>query len=227
MVNNEEVSKIASSTKKAIRVSNSSNQAVTKAYINQSINFTRDDVYLANDKKVKEIIWSSILDGGTTLTCGVRSNKRYNAVTKSPIGHSYSWEAGPGLIHWNCRSVGIPVDENNVITSGSGEGFVADSGSRTAIGAGSGYERGDNKTEQGKRYKIPSKNNSLKKEVVEASTDYETWLKRQPKAFVQDAIGVTKADAFLSGKANLGDFVVQDGKELTVKQLEKKLKLGE
>lgn len=220
-------SKIATSAKKAIRTSNSNNQAVTKTYVNQSVNFSRDDVYLANDDKVHQILWSTILDAGTTLTCGVRSNKRYDAKTKEPIGHPYEWGAGPGLIHWGCRSLGIPVDKDDIITSGTGEGFVVGSGSRTAIGAEKGYERGENKNAQGKRYKIPSKNNALEKEVVSGKTDYESWLKRQPKAFVQDAIGVTKADAFLSGKANLGDFVVQDGRELSVKQLEKKLKLGE
>ncbi len=202
-------SKVATSAKRAIRTANSNNQAVTKAYVNQSVNFSRDDVYTTNDDKVEQILWSSILDGGTTLTCGVRSNKRYDAKTKEPIGHNNEWGAGPGLIHWGCRSLGIPVDKDDVITSGTGKGFVVGSGSRTAIGAEKGYERGDNKTAQGKRFKIPSKNNALERETVSGKTDYETWLKRQPKAFVEDAIGVTKADAFLSGKATLGDFVVQ------------------
>lgn len=218
---------LSASAKRAMRKANSNNQAVTKTYVNQSVNFSRDNVYLANDDKVDQIIWSSILDGGTTLTCGVRSNKRYDAKTKEPIGHSNEWGAGPGLIHWGCRSVGIPVDKNDVISSGTGEGFVFGSGSKTAIGGGKNYERGDNKRADGKRFKIPSKNNALEKDVVSAKTDYEVWLKRQPRAFVRDAIGVSKANAFLSGKAKLGDFVVQNGRELSVKQLEKKLKLGE
>lgn len=218
--------KILISAKKAISVSNSNNQAVTRAYINQSVNISRDEVYSRNDEKVVEIIWSSILDGGTTLTCGVRSNKRYDAKTKEPIGHNNDWNGGPGIIHWGCRSIGIPADKDNLIASGSGEGYLVGSGSRTAIGAEKGYERGDNKNEQGKRFKIPSKNNSLEVEVVSGRTSYETWLKTQPKAFVEDAIGVTKANAFLSGKATLGDFVVESGRELTVKQLTEKLKLN-
>lgn len=216
-------SKLVTASKRAIRASNSNNQAITKAYVNQSINFSRDDVYLANDDKVKEILWSTILDGGTTLTCGVRSNKRYNAKTKEPIDHANEWKGGPGLIHWNCRSVGIPVDENDIITSGSGKGYVVGSGSRTAIGAEKGYQRGDNKNAQGKRYKIPSKDNFLDRETVSGKTDYSTWLKRQPRAFVEDSLGVKKADLFLSGKSDLGDFVVQDGTELSVKQLEARL----
>jgi len=225
-IKDRSASKVLSVSKKAIRNANSNNQSVTKAYVNQSVNVSRDEVYLQNDKFVTEIIWSSILDGGTTITCGVRSNKRYDAKTKEPIGHDNAWNNGPGLIHWGCRSVGIPVNKDNIITSGSGKGFPIDSGSRTAIGADTGYERGDNKKADGKRFKIPSVNNELQKEVVSATTDYETWLKRQPRAFVQDSIGVAKADAFLSGKAKLGDFVVKDGTELSVKQLEKQLKLG-
>lgn len=220
-----EVSKIATSANRAIKTANSNNQAVTKAYVNQSVNFSRDDVYKVNDDKVKEILWSSILDSGTTLTCGVRSNKRYDPVTKAPIDHDNEWNDGPGLIHWNCRSLGIPVDENDIITSGTGGGFVVDSGDRTAIGAEEGYERGGNKKDDGKRYKIPSVNNDLERESVSAKVDYSTWLKRQPRAFVEDSIGVAKADAFLSGKAELSEFVVPSGREITVKQLKETINL--
>lgn len=227
VLNNETPDGIISSARNAMRVSNSNNDSVTKAYINQSVNFSRDAVYSANDEKVNQIIWSSILDSGTTLTCGVRSNKRYDAKTKRPIGHSNEWNGGPGVIHWGCRSLAIPVDENDVISSGTGEGFVFGSGDRTAIGADSGYERGDNKKTDGKRFRLPSKNNKLRKDVVSAKTDYETWLKRQPRAFVEDTLGVTRASAFLNGEASLGDFVVQNGRKLSVKELEKSINLGE
>lgn len=218
-----DVNQLANGAKTAMRVSNNNSQSVVRAYFDQSSNLSRDDVYLQNDDKVKEIIWSSILDSGTTITCGVRSNKRYNAVTKEPIGHDNAWGEGPGRIHFGCRSVGIPVDENEIITSGSGAGFKFSSGTQTAIGAEKGYARGDNSNNQGRRYKLPTKSNFLEKQLVSGSTDYETWLRRQPKAFVQDALGVNRAERFLKGKEPLRSFVVPDGTELTVKQLNKKL----
>lgn len=221
--NNGDVEKLLQGAKTAIRASNNNSQSVTRAYFDQASNFSRDAVYLQNDSRVKEIIWSSILDSATTITCMVRSNKRYDAVTKEPIGHDAEWGEGPGRIHFGCRSVGIPVDENEIITSGEGAGFKFSEGTKTAIGAEKDYEKGDNKNSQGKRYKLPSKNNKLEKQLVNANTDYETWLKKQPRAFVQDTLGTNRAKRFLDGNEKLSSFVIPDGTELTVKQLNKRL----
>jgi hypothetical protein len=39
----------------------------------------------------------------------VRDGKRYTAGTHKPIGHSVPWLAGPGRLHWQCRSSSVPV----------------------------------------------------------------------------------------------------------------------
>lgn len=215
--------KIATSAKRGIRASNNNSQSVTAAYFNQASNISRDEVYSQNDSRVKQIVWSSILDSGTTITCGVRSNKRYDAKTKAPIDHNNQWKEGPGKIHFGCRSVPVPIDAEGVITSGPGADFKYSEGSKTAIGADENYERGDNLKKDGKRFKIPTKNNELQKEVVSANLDYEDWLRSQPREFVEDAIGVNKAERFLDQGLSLNTFVVPSGRELSVKQLNKKL----
>lgn len=214
---------LASSVSGAVRKSNNAAKAVTEGYVSQSANIAHDRAYAQNEEWVEEIIWSTILDSRTTVTCGVRSNKRYDAVTKAPIDHDNEWGAGPGLIHWGCRSFPIPTRKNGK-TLVNGEFVNWKDGDRTAIGAEKGYERGDNKKQDGKVYHIPTANNKLEVEVVSASTDYETWLRRQPKAFVQDTLGVTRAELFLTDNVKLDKFVVESGRELTVKQLENQLK---
>ena len=220
---NKGVDNLLVGAKKAMRVSNSNSQGITRAYFDQASNFARDDVYLQNDDRVKQIIWSSILDSRTTLICAARSNLRYDAITKEPIGHNLEWGEGVGRIHFGCRSIGIPVDEEDIITSGSGKDFKFQDGTKTAFGADEDYERGDNKNSQGRVYKNATKDNFLEKQLVDANTNYETWLRRQPKPFIQDTLGVNRAERFLKRKEPLSSFVVPNGTELTVKQLNKKL----
>ena len=212
-------SQLATAAKRSIKIANQNASTITKIHVNQFSNISRDEVYGKNDDKVKEIIWSSILDSGTTLTCGVRSNKRYDPKTKKPIGHSNDWGGGPGAIHFKCRSFEVPTGEDGVITSGPGEGLKYNEGTRTAIGGGEDYERGDNERVDGKRAKLPNKNNELEKQLLPATTDYESWLRTQPREFVEDSIGVGKAGAFLDDKISLQSFVVEDGRELTLSQI--------
>lgn len=208
--------------KNAVIKSNNAAPKISDAFINQSISVTRDEVYQQNEKWVGELIWNSILDGRTTVTCGVRSNQRYDAKTFEPIGHSEPWDAGPGRIHWHCRSWAIPVTVEGKAKI-DGEFVDWDEGQRTAIGAKKDYQRGDNLNKStGKVNEIPSKNNNLKINSLPGATDYETWLRTQPLAFVQDTLGVGKAALFIDNKLPLGNFVVPSGRELTLKQLKLK-----
>ena len=57
------------------------------------------------DGLVKAIVWDSTFDSRTTLEwCVPRHGKRYDAITKAPIGHGLAWGGGPGVIHPRCRS---------------------------------------------------------------------------------------------------------------------------
>jgi len=218
-VDSEKPSKLAIRAKQSIRTANKNSDTITKTYVNQFSNVSRDEVYNANPDNVIEIIWSTILDSGTTVTCGVRSNKRYDAKTKDPIDHDNDWGGGPGVIHFGCRSVPIPTDAGGLIASGPAKGEKFDEGTKTAIGGNENYERGDNENRAGGRAKIPSKHNELEKQLVKGKVDYESWMRTQPRAFVEDSLGVGKAREFLDNNKPLKEFVVSDGTELTLAQL--------
>ena len=53
--------------------------------------------------------WLSTLDSHTSKICIVRDNLRYNVKTKEGIGHSVPYGAGPGRIHFGCRSTSVFV----------------------------------------------------------------------------------------------------------------------
>ena len=42
--------------------------------------------------------------------CRIRDGKRYTEDHK-PIGHKLPWGAGPGRLHWQCRSTSLPLLE--------------------------------------------------------------------------------------------------------------------
>lgn len=202
-----------------INTSNTNVDAVFGAYISNSVEETRDALYAANDDVVDIIIWSSILDGSTTVTCGLRNGKKYDAKTKKPIGHPHKYGAGPGRIHFGCRSAGIPGTSKGVMLEGPRMGQNIKDAKKRAVGAEDDYERGDDRNKAGKKYKRVTKNNNLEREIVPFDQDYSQWLKQQPRPFVEDKLGVSKASLFLDKNVSLNNFVVEDGTELTVDEL--------
>lgn len=96
--------------KKIQNITKHNTKTISNTFINHFTNTARNDVYETNDN-INQVVWVSILDANTTRLCQVRSQKLYNADTHQPLGHSYSWGNGPGHIHFNCRSIAVPVDD--------------------------------------------------------------------------------------------------------------------
>jgi SPP1 gp7 family putative phage head morphogenesis protein len=59
------------------------------------------------------------------------------------------------------------------------------------------------------------------KTKVNQSTTYESWLRRQPKDFVDDVLGRTRGALFRRGKLPISKFVDESGKTLTLDELRK------
>lgn len=63
----------------------------------------------ANADLVKATQWVSTLDNHTTPMCRIRDGLEYTPDTHKPIGHHIPWGDGPGRLHFNCRSMSVPV----------------------------------------------------------------------------------------------------------------------
>ena len=59
------------------------------------------------------------------------------------------------------------------------------------------------------------------KTKVRETTTYESWLRRQPKDFVDDVLGRTRGALFRRGKLPISKFVDESGKTLTLDELRK------
>jgi hypothetical protein len=85
-------------------------EAVVRTAISHTAQTARQLTYDANADIVKALKWVSTLDSRTSPMCRVRDGLNYTAtVPHKPVGHKVPWGDGPGRLHFNCRSVSVPV----------------------------------------------------------------------------------------------------------------------
>lgn len=83
-------------------------ESVVRTAIGHTAGFARDRFYDANDDVLGALAWVSTLDGRTSPPCRLRDGLRYTP-DHDPIGHHVPWGAGPGRLHFNCRSSSVPI----------------------------------------------------------------------------------------------------------------------
>lgn len=82
---------------------------VVQTALSHTAQTARQAMVDANADLVKATRWVSTLDTRTSPQCRIRDGLEYTADTHKPIGHSVPWGDGPGRLHFNCRSVSVPV----------------------------------------------------------------------------------------------------------------------
>jgi hypothetical protein len=83
--------------------------AVVQTALSHTAQTARQVMTDANADLVKATRWVSTLDTRTSPMCRIRDGLEYTPETHKPIGHSVPWGDGPGRLHFNCRSVSVPV----------------------------------------------------------------------------------------------------------------------
>lgn len=186
-------------------------KTLTRSYLQHSAMEARYDTLDSLDAVIG-YVWNATLDSRTTPhICGIRDGHKYDKDGKSLDG-GLPWDAGPGRIHFNCRSSPIPIlrDAPN----------LAEEYSRPAINAGKEYESGDNKTNRGTPRK-PTKPNIekgiFKVVQVQKGTVYEGWLKSQKTDYIGDIVGKENAVPFKKGEITLAD--IAKSKNTNIKDL--------
>lgn len=181
-------------------------KTLTRSYYHHAQAEARYDTLSEFDEAIEYYVWLSTLDHRTTPhICGVRDMMKFNKKYE-PIGHSLQWEAGPGRIHFNCRSTWFAVFD--------GMEDIEESLTRPSFGSGEDYKRGDNITRNGKVRKPTRKNvenKIFKSEKVKGGTTYEDVLKKQNLDYITDVFKGDKdfAKQFKEGNKKLMDWVKQ------------------
>ena len=88
-------------------------QTIVRTALAHTAQTARTQLYLANADLIKARRWDATLDTRTSEGCRIRDGKLYtNEEHPRPIGHSIPWLQGPGRLHFNCRSVDVPVTKS-------------------------------------------------------------------------------------------------------------------
>lgn len=83
---------------------------IVQTALSHTAQLARQASYDANADIIKAIKWTSVLDSKTSAPCRIRDGRLYTPdKSHKPIGHKIPWGAGAGRLHFNCRSVSVPV----------------------------------------------------------------------------------------------------------------------
>jgi hypothetical protein len=166
------------------------------------------------------------IDDVVGISIGHYSGHVYNLENKD------NWYLSNGIVTHNCRSVYIPAIA------------MQDVETRAAVGGKEGREaekaynakketldqrrdaRAEERAEGIATPSTPSKpiykgrkdSNAFKAGQVQYTT-YDKWLEKQPKWFVESALGKERAELFMSGKVSISQFNDLSGRPLTLAQL--------
>lgn len=102
-------------------------EAVVRSAISHTAETASDAAYEANSDIISHVEWLSTLDTRTSTDCRIRDRLPYTLGSYRPIGHKVPWLAGPGRIHFCCRSTKLPI-----LKSASRLGF-SDSATRASM----------------------------------------------------------------------------------------------
>ena len=164
-------------------------QAVVRTALSHLASNVQESIGKANLDVIKAVQWSSTLDSRTSEQCRIRDQLLYDPVTHKPQGHEIPWLAGPGKIHWNCRSAQV---------------FVTKSLREMGIDLPELVTPGERASMDGQ---------------VAPDTSYATWIKQQSAARQDDILGPRRGALLRKGGLELKDLYSARGTPLTLVQL--------
>lgn len=81
---------------------------IVQTALSHTAQMARRESYRANADLIAAVQWVSTLDNRTSAECAIRDGLQYTPEGQ-PLGHAIPWLEGPGRLHFNCRSVDVPV----------------------------------------------------------------------------------------------------------------------
>lgn len=176
-----------------IEVTRRDAEAVTRTALGHMAGFVQDRTAEANKDIVKAIKWSATLDLRTSPPCRLRDGKLYEPATHKPVGHTYPWLAGPGRLHWRCRSAQVLVLK-----------------SYKELGV------------EIPEVVVVGKQRATMDGQVPAEQSYAEWLKKQSAARQDEVLGQTRARLLRDGSLPMERLYSQKGELLTINQLKER-----
>lgn len=187
-------------------------EAIIRTAVSSYSNETREAFFEGNADLFTNELFVATLDGRTTAICRSLDGKRFK-IHEGPI---------PPL-HFSCRSIRVAAISSEAIGNRPARTYtqralLREFGKQEGLGnitARSNLPRGH----KGEFDSFAARRIREMTEVLPAKVSYQEWLMRQPAAFQNDILGVTKGKLFRQGGLTLDKFVDAKGKEFTLSQL--------
>jgi len=167
-------------------------KAIVRTALSHTAQFAHDRVTEANRDILGNLQWLSTLDNRTTPECQVRDGKLYT-LDRKPVDHEYPWGAGPGRLHWQCRSTYVQLTKSWKELGAVGDIEEFDVGDRASMDGS-----------------VPGK------------TTYEEWLGNQSETRQIQVLGEKRAKLFNEGGLSLEDMRTARGEEINLDELRKR-----
>lgn len=227
------VPQIAQSVQAAAAVTRNHADAIARTAINHASNVAREKAFTEMNDVMKALRWTSTLDGRTSPVCRGRDGQM-----KPTAGYDWKDIPEPHLpgdvsppAHIRCRSTLIGVlDSGSVADQLQGQDRATVRDTRTGRQQQIDFKRMERQT-PGWSTMSRAERLAVSKRIrddwaaqyigrVPAVTRYPEWLRSQPRSFVNEVMGPTRAKLFLSGKLRMEQFVDQaTGRQYTLAKL--------
>lgn len=176
-------------------------EAITRTAVHSVTNESRKKLYEDNQDVIEGVQSLATLDGRTTLLCRSHDGLRWSLPDYKPQGHNKAYLQPPR--HFRCRSVLVPV--------------IA------------GIEEIDKKAEDmGLELEevVRASNTGPRRGLARRSTtsNMEDWFREQSEESQNEMIGKGRANLWREGKADLYQMVNQSGRELSLRELKRRIK---
>lgn len=188
---------------------------IVRTTYNHVSNASKQAVWSQNADILEGVRWSAVLDGRTSPVC------------RSRDGEVFPVESGPRPpAHPNCRSQVVPVVRGEKVVGD--RPFVRDSRTRDVREKDFRAEAKEAAGPAWADMSAAQRNAAVKARreawtaenigSVPSTTNYDTWLRRQPKAFQDDVLGKGRGQLFRDGMT-LDKFVDETGRQYSLAEL--------
>lgn len=208
---------------------------VVRTGVNHVVNSTRAEFFARNSDIAKAKRWTAVLDGRTTLICSGRDGHFAPVEGKSTKGVPRPWLrplTATLPAHPNERSIWTTILNDEGVADMMGERpFVRDTRTRkyremdfrrwARDKAGPRWKKMTGKQRTASVRRLRRKWTKEAVGQVPSKTSFDEWLRRQPRDFQNEYLGLAKAKMFREGM-RLDQFVDRFGATLTIRELVEK-----
>lgn len=167
-------------------------EAIVRTAISHTAGTVRDKFFEDNSDLIKAEQWVSTIDLRTSEPCRIRDGLQYTPGEHKPIKHSIPWLAGPGRLHYCCRSSACPITKSWAELGGAD---LPDFG--------------------------PKERASMDG-TVPAKVTYPDWLQRQSAARQDEVLGPTRGALLRRGGLKVADMYDLKGRYLSLEELKQR-----